>query len=174
MNQLCLLTGLTSSEMAAWTQAIASILTIVAGIWVMYRQMRYARREQNDREARMLEGIALLLSHLKELARNAWAEKKKLKRLPVGDSAEPGTIYQEFAKEIHHFPLEAAHGEIPIRALLIARRISNELQPFVNPGVMLDTDPDCERIFNEHIKKLDSQIRLLQKESKRLTLSRIQ
>lgn len=171
MNQLCLLTDLTTSEMAAWFQAVASFLAIVSGFLVMTCQMRYARQEQNNREARMLEGIALLLSHLKELARNAWAEKKKLERLPVGDPAEPSTIYQEFAKEIHHFSLEAAHGEIPIRALLIARRISNELLPFVNPGVMLDTDPDCERIFNEHIKKLDSQVRLLQKESKRLISS---
>lgn len=169
MNQLCLLTDLTSSEMAAWFQAIASFLSIVTGFLVVYCQNRNARQEQKKREARMLEGIALLLDHLKELARNAWTEKKKLERLPVGGPAEPSVLYQEFAEEIHHFPLEAAHGEIPIRALLEARRISNELLPFVNPGVMLDTDPDCERIFNEHIKKLDSQIRSLQKESKRLT-----
>ena len=55
MNRLCFASNLTSSEWAAWVQAIGSIAAIFAAIWIMsYQQRREAARERNRRFERTL------------------------------------------------------------------------------------------------------------------------
>lgn len=44
MNQLCFLSGLTSSEWASWVQAVGSILAIVGAAWIA----RYQAKLQRD------------------------------------------------------------------------------------------------------------------------------
>ena len=57
MSQLCFLTNLSSSDMAAWVQAVASSLAIIVGAGAVYWQTRRARLEQSEREARALDAI---------------------------------------------------------------------------------------------------------------------
>jgi hypothetical protein len=168
MNQLCLLTNLSSSDIAAWAQAIVSSIAIIVGAFVVFWQTRRARLEQTEREARVLDGIAYLLIHLKESANEARAEKKKLERLPLGHPAEPSARFKELTESIHRFPLEAAQGAVPIEALLVSRRVANELLPLVGPEPELDVNPDYEHWFHEYIRILDRQILFLQDEAKRL------
>lgn len=168
MNQLCSLTNFTSSDIAAWAQAIVSSIAIIVGAFVVFLQTRRARLEQTEREARVLDGIAYFLIHLKESAHEARAEKKKLVRLPQGHPAEPSARFKELTESIHRFPLEVAQGAVPIEALLVTRRVSNELLPLVGPEPELDVNPDHEDWFHEYVKILDKQILSLQDEAKRL------
>lgn len=57
MNQLCLLTGLTSSEWAAWVQAVGSIAAIIGATWIAIWQSRrqHAISRSVMREERRLE-----------------------------------------------------------------------------------------------------------------------
>ena len=168
MNQLCLLTNLSSSDVAAWAQAIVSSIAIIAGAWVLSWQTRHARLEQSEREARMLDGLAMLLIHLKESALLARAEKKKLARIPSEHPAKPSTTYRRLVEAIQHFPFEALHGAAPMDALLISQQVGNELLPYVGPEPELDVNPDHEDWFLEYIQILDRQITFLQEEAKRL------
>jgi hypothetical protein len=168
MNQLCLLTNLTSTDIAAWAQAIVSSVAIVAGASVVYWQTRRARLDQSEREARVLDGLALLIIHLKESAQAARAEKKKLERLPLEHPAEPSARFRQLIEAIHRFPLEAVHGAAPMDALLTSQRIGKELLPYVGPEPELDLVPEHEHWFNEYIRILDRQIHSLQKEAKLL------
>ena len=168
MNQLCLLTNLTSSDVAAWSQAIVSSVAIIVGAWVVFWQTRLTRLEQTEREARTLDGLAYLLFHLKESALEARAEKKKLERLPPGHPSEPITRFQELAESVHRFPLEAVQGPVPIEVLLVTRRVANGLLPLVSPEPELDVNPDHEHWFQEYVVILDRQILFLHDEAKRL------
>lgn len=168
MNQLCFLTNLTSSDIAAWSQAIVSSIAIIAGALVVFWQTRRARLEQSEREARMLDGIAHLLTHLKECAQEARAERKKLERWPPGYPAEPSTRFLELSEAIHRFPLEAVQGEVPLEALLNARRVAKEMQPLVGPEPELDVNPNFENTFHMYVTILDQQILHLRGEARRL------
>ncbi len=154
--------------MAAWAQAIVSSIAIVAGALVVFWQTRRTRFEQSEREARMLDGLALLVIHLKESAHEARAEKKRLKRLLLDHPAEPSTRFQQLIEAIHRFPLEAIHGAVPMDALLTSRRIGKELLPYVGPEPELDAIAANDQQFVKYIEILDRQIVSLQGESKRL------
>ena len=168
MNQLCFLTNLTSSDIAAWAQAIVSSIAIIVGALAVFWQARRARLEQSEREARVLDGLAHLLIHLKDCAHEARTERKKFHRLPIGHPTEPSTRFQELAEAIHRFPLEVAQGEVPLEALLNARRVAKEMLPVVGPEPELDVNQDFERIFHEYTTILEQQIRLLRVEAQRL------
>lgn len=168
MNQFCLLTNLSSSDIAAWAQAIVSSIAIIVGASVVFWQTRRARLDQSEREARALDGLALLLIHLKESALAARAEKKKLARLPPEHPAEPSARFHQIIEAIHRFPLEAVHGATPMDALLTSQRIGKELLPYVGPEPELDLVPDNEHWFNEYIGVLNREILFLQEEAKRL------
>ena len=131
-------------------------------------QTRRARLERSEREARILDGLAHLLIHLKSVACEARAERRKLLRWPIGHPAEPSTRFVELSEAIHRFPLEAAQGEVPIEALLNARRAAKEMQPLVGPEPELDVNPNFERTFLEYVTILDEQILLLRGEARRL------
>ena len=168
MNQLCLLTNLSSSDMAAWAQAIVGSVAIIIGACVVFWQTRRARLDQSEREARILGGLALLLIHLKESAQEARTEKKKLERLPLEHPAEPSSRFYQLVETIHRFPLEAVHGAVPMDALLTSRRVGKELLPYVSAEPELDLDSDHERWFQEYVGVLDRQIFFLQEEAMRL------
>jgi len=168
MSNLCLLTNMTSSDIAAWAQAIVSSIAMIVGAWVVYWQTRRARLEQSEREARALDGLALLLDHLRETAKSARAERKKIERLPHGHPAEPSTRYLQLMEAISRFPLEAVHGAVPMGALLTSQRVGNELQPYIGPEPELDVIPSNEQWFTDYIVILDRQIVFLQEEAKRL------
>lgn len=168
MNQLCLLTNLTSSDCAAWAQAFVGSIAIIVGAVVVIWQTRRAHLEQSEREARVLDGLARLLVHLKECAQESRAERKKLERWPSGHPAEPSTRFHELAEAIYRFPLETAQGEVPLNALLNARRAAKEMLSLVGHEPELDENPNYERTFNEYVAILDQQILLLRGEAKRL------
>ena len=131
-------------------------------------QTRRTRVEASEREARELDGLARLLIHLKDTAREARLEKRKMERWPPGHPAEPSTRYQELADSIHSFPLEAVHGEVSFEALLNARRAAREIQPLVGPEVELDVNPYFENVFAQYVGMLEQQILLLRSEAERL------
>lgn len=163
-----MLTNLTSAEVAAWVQALVSSVAIVVGALVVIWQTYRARLERSEREARVLDGLALLLIHLKECAQAARSERKKLARLSHNHPAEPSTRFQELLDAMYRFPLEAAHGAVPMNAILVGRRTAKELLPYIGPEPELDTNPDYERVFPEYVRTLDSQVLVLQEEARRL------
>ena len=168
MNTHCLLTNLTSSDIAAWAQAIASSIAIIVGAGVVIWQTHRTRLEASAREARELDGLARLLIHLKDTAHDARAEKRKSERWPPGHPAEPSTRFRELADAVHTFPLEAAHGEVSFEALLNARRAAREIQPVVGPEVELDLNVNYQEVFEEYVGMLEQQILLLRAEAERL------
>lgn len=167
MNQLCLLTGLTSSDIASWAQAVVGATAIVVGAVAIWWQTRRARLELCEREASALDGIARLLVHLKETAIEAREERRKIDRWPVGHPAEPSTRYQEVAQAVRDFPLEAVLNEVALEALLTARRASREIEPLVGPEVELDVNPNFETVFTAYKGILEQQIKQLREEGKR-------
>lgn len=168
LYSLWLLGNMSSSDIAAWAQAFVSSIAIIVGAWVVSWQTRRARLEQSEREARALDGLALLLVHLKETAKEARAEKRKIKRLPHAHPAEPSTRFLQLMEAINRFPLEAVHGAAPMDALLTSQRVGMEIQPYVGPEPELDVIQSNEQWFTEYIGLLDKQILFLQKEAKRL------
>ena len=48
MNQLCLFTGLSSSDLAAWVQAIGSIAAVVGAVWIALWQSRKQHKASLD------------------------------------------------------------------------------------------------------------------------------
>ena len=168
MNNLCLLTNLSSSDVASWAQAIVSSIAIGVGAWVVIWQTNRTRLEGSEREARALDGLARLLIHLKDTAREARAERAKLERWPPGHPAEPSTRFRELADAIHSFPLESVNGEVAFEALLNARRAAREMQPLVGPEPELDLNPNFQAVFVQYIGLLEQQILLLRSEADRL------
>ena len=168
MNNLSLLTNMTSADIAAWAQAIVSSIAIAVGAGAVVWQARRSRLEASEREARELDGLARLLVHLKDTAHDARAEKRNIERWPAGHPAEPSTRYRELADAVHKFPLEAMHGEVSFEALLNARRAAREIQPLVGPEPELDINPNFQRVFAEYIGMLEQQILLLRSEAERL------
>lgn len=168
MNQLCFLTDLTSSDVAAWAQAVVGMLAIISGAIAVHWQVRRGRLELAEREARTHDGLARLIIHLKDAAVEARAEKRKIRRLPQGHPAEPNLRFQKLAESIQRFPLEAVVAEVPLEALMNARRASKEMWPLVNPEPELDENQNFERTFAEYIGLLEQQILLLRVEAQRL------
>jgi len=142
MNQLCLSTNLSSWDIAAWAQAIVSSIALIVGACVVIWQTRRARLELCEREARAHDGLARLLIHLKESAQEARAERRKLERWPPGHPAEPSSRFNELANALHQFSLDSIHGEVPLNALLTARRAARELAPIVGPDPELEVNPN--------------------------------
>ncbi|MDB5956441.1 hypothetical protein, partial [Ramlibacter sp.] len=60
MNNLCLLTNMTSSEIAAWAQATVGTVAIVVGAIVVRWQVKRGRKDLLLAEARRLDGLARL------------------------------------------------------------------------------------------------------------------
>jgi hypothetical protein len=168
MNELCVTTNLSSSDMATWAQAVVSSIAIVVGAIVVFWQTCRARLDQSEREARVLEGIAHLLIHLRDCAGEARAERKKIHRCPAGHPEEPSTRFIEIADALQGYPLEAAPGEISVEAILNARRVAKALQPIVGPQTELDVNPDFEKAFHDYAQILDQQIVLLRTEANHL------
>ena len=168
MTELCFLTNLTSSDVAAWAQATVGALAIVVGAWAVHWQVKRNRMELSEREARFHDGLARLLIHLKDCAIEARAEKRKMKRWPPDHPAEPSSRFKELAEAIHRYPLEAMHAELPFEALLNARRAAREMWPLVSPEPELDVNPNFERTFQEYVGLLEKQILLLRDEAQRL------
>jgi hypothetical protein len=168
MNQLCLFTNLSSSDVAAWAQAIVSSIALVVGAFVVIWQTRRARLDISERESRAHDGLARLLIHLKDCAHEARAERRKIERWPPNHPAEPSTRFNELADAIHQYPLDSIHGEVPLHALLNARRAARELQLVVGPEPELDLNPNFENVFRSYIDILEEQILLLRSEAERL------
>ena len=77
MNELCVLTNLSSSDVAAWAQATVGAIAIVVGAGAVFWQVRRNRMDLSEREARAHDGLARLLIHLKDCAVESRAEKTK-------------------------------------------------------------------------------------------------
>ena len=167
MNQLCLLTGLTSSDIASWIQAVVGAVAIVVGAIAVWWQSRRARLEVCEREASALDGIARMLVHLKETAIEAREERKKIERWPEGHPAAPSTRSQEVAEAVRGFPLGAVLNEVAFEALLVARRASREIEPLVGPDIELDVNPNFEAVFSAYTGILEQQIKQLRAEAER-------
>lgn len=168
MNELCFPINLSSSDMAAWAQAVVSSIAIIVGAGVVFWQTRRARLDQCEREARILEGIAHILIHLKDCAGESRAERKKIQRWPIGHPEEPSTRFIEISEALQSYPLEAAPGEVSVEAILNARRVVKALLPIVGPEPELDVNPLFEKAFQDYVQILDQQIVLLRTEAKRL------
>ena len=168
MKELCVLTNLSSSDVAAWAQATVGAVAMMVGASAVFWQVRRNRMEVSEREARAHDGLARLLIHLKDCAIEARAEKRKLKRWPIGHPAEPSSRFKELADAIRRYPLEAIHAELPFEALLNARRAAIEIWPLVGPEVELDLNENFERTFQAYIGLLEQQILLLRAEAQRL------
>jgi hypothetical protein len=167
MNQLCFLTGLSSSDVAAWAQAVVGATAIIVGAIAVWWQARRARLELCERDASALDGIARLLVHLRDTAIEARAEKKKIDRWPPGHPAEPSVRYREISQAVRAFPLEAVSNEVAFEAVLTARRTSREIEPLVGPEPELDVNQNFETVFKAYMVILEQQINQLRSEAAR-------
>lgn len=165
MNNLCLLTNLTSADVAAWAQAVVGSIAIVVGAYFVVWQVRRGRLQECEREATELLGLARLLVHLRDGAIVARLEKRKLERWPYGHPAEPATRFLELVEAILRMPLENVHGDAAFEALLNARRVAKEIRPLVGPEPELDVNPNFQSTFEEYVKLIDQQIEILRKEA---------
>lgn len=168
ISAMCNFISLSSSEAAAWVQAIVSSLAIVVSAYVVVWQVRRGRFEQSEREARVLDGLAHLIAHLKQAAYDARSERRNLRRLPLGHPAEPSALFLDISETLRRFPLDTVPGAIPIEALLKSRRTATEMEPLVSPEPELDRSPENDRTFEAYVASLDQQILLLRKESEHL------
>lgn len=168
MNNLCLLTNLTSSDVAAWAQAVVGSAAIVVGAFFAVWQVRRSRLEACEREASHLYGLARLLVHLREVAIEARLERHKLERWPPGHPAEPSARFTELANAVHALPLEAIQGEVAFEALLNARRAAREFEPLVGPEPELEINENYRVVFEAYMGILNQQIELLRAEGARL------
>lgn len=168
MNELCLLTNLTSSDVAAWVQAAVGSIAIAVGAYFVVWQVRRGRLHECEREANELNGLARLLVHLRDNAVEARLEKRKLERWPHGHPAEPSTRFIELAEAVLRMPLENVRGDAAFEALLNARRVAREIQPLVGPEPELDVAPNFQATFETYTKILDQQIEVLRKEARSL------
>lgn len=168
MNKLCFLTNLSTSDFAAWAQAGVGALAMMVGACAVFWQVKRARMELSEREARAHDGLARMLVHLKDAAIEARAEKKSINRLAGNDPTEPSSRFKELAEAIQRYPLEAIHAEVPFEALLNARRVAKEMWRLVDETPELDARQDSETLFNAYIGALEQQILLLRGEAERL------
>jgi len=168
VNDLCLLTNLSSSDVAAWAQAVVSSVAILAGAYSVWWQVKRGRMELLEREAFALDGLARLLVHLRDYAIDARLEKRKLHRWPPGHPAEPHTRYAQLARAVAQYPLEAIGADIAFEAILNAQRVAWEIDPLVNPEPELDVNPNFQTTFEAYMKILDVQIEHLRGEAQRL------
>lgn len=168
MNNLCFITDLTSSDIAAWAQAVVGSVAIVVGAFFAVWQVCRSRREACEREASQLYGLARLLVHLRDIATEARLEKQKIERWSHGHPAEPSTRFTELASAVHALPLESVHGEVAFEALLNARRAAREIEPLVGPAPELTVNEDFRAVFEAYMGILDQQIELLRAEGARL------
>ncbi len=168
MNELCLLTNLSSSDVAAWAQAVVSSLAIVTGAFLVWWQVKRARMELLEKEAFSLEGLARLLVHLRDYAVEARLEKRKLERWPAGHPAEPHTRYAQLALAVTQYPLEALGPDSAFEAILSAQRVAREITFLVNPDPELDVNPNFQSAFEAYMNILDQQIEQLRGEAQRL------
>lgn len=159
---------MTSSDIASWAQAAIGSIAIVVGALVVNWQVRQGRKEAAEREARSLDGIVRLVTHLRDTAVEARAEKRKLERWPANHPAEPSTRYHELADAVHQFPFESVHGKVAFEALLNTRRAAREMQHLLGPEPELDFNKNSEEVFLAYQHLLDKQITLLRNESARL------
>ncbi len=126
MNMLCLTTNLTSSEMAAWVQAVGSIIAILAaggftvlGAWLDRRNARHDRRQQRYEIGRTLSVLSQNLSKAMTY---------------IEGQLESRTAVYEFAEGHRHFDfaemerLDFAISAIPLHELP---------SPLVTPAMLL-------------------------------------
>ena len=168
MNNLCFLTSLSSSDVAAWAQAVVSSLAIVVGAYFVHWQVKRGRMELLEREALAVDGLARLLVHLRDYAVEARLEKRKLERWPPGHPAEPHTRFAQLARAVTRYPLEAISADIAFEAILNAQRVALEVDPLVNPQPELDVNENYQTTFEAYMKILDEQISHLRAEAQRL------
>lgn len=168
MNNLCLLTNLSSADVAAWAQAVVGSIAIVVGAYFVVWQVRRGRLQECEREATELLGLARLLVHLRDGAIEARLEKRKLERWPFGHPAEPATRFFELVEAILRVSFENVHGDAAFEALLNARRVAKEIRPLVGPEPELDVNPYFQSTFEEYVKLIDQQIEVLRKEAQAL------
>lgn len=170
MNNLCLLTNLSSSDVAAWAQAVVSSIAIAVGAYSVWWQVKRGRMERLEREAFALDGLARLLVHLRDYAVEARLEKRKLQRWPAGHPAEPHTCYAQLARAVTQYPLEALGADIAFEAILSAQRVTREIDLLVNPDPELDVNPNFQATFEAYMKILDQQIGHLRAEAQCLLI----
>ena len=172
MNNLCLLTNLSSSVVAAWAQAVVGSVAIAVGAYFVVWQVRRARLEICEREASHLYGLARLLVHLRDIATEARLERHKMERWPSGHPAEPATRFMELANAVHSLPLESIQGEVAFEALLNARGAARDIEPLVSPEPELEVNQNYRVVFEAYMGILNEQIELLRAEGARLLRGR--
>ena len=69
MNELCFMSNLSSSEWAAWVQAIGSIAAIASAVWIMNQQHKQEIQRRRTVEAHRLDLLERLAAELLERVR---------------------------------------------------------------------------------------------------------
>ena len=165
MNVSCLLTNLTSSDLAAWAQAIVGATAIVVGACCVVWQARRARLQGYEREATELYGLARLLIHLRDTAEEARLERREVQRWPTCHPAEPATRFSELAEALFRMPLGVVYGDAALEALLKTRIVASKIRPLLGPEPELSVNTDLQAMFESCIGILDQQIEILLREA---------
>ena len=63
MNELCFFSNISSSEWAAWVQAIGSVAAILSAIWIMHLQHKHGEILAKREALRRLESVRAVVLH---------------------------------------------------------------------------------------------------------------
>ena len=168
MNELCLFTKLTSSEIAAWAQATVAALAIFIGALVVVWQTRQTRIEAGEREARKLDGLALLINYAVRCSEKTIEELHVSRTYPQAERWDPSKKFQSIFKDIAQYPIDSAPGKVPVEALLASRAAMDQLYLLIGPEPTLGQQPMDGLVFSECIETMKKQIDLLQDEATNL------
>jgi hypothetical protein len=118
---LCLFTNVTSSEWAAWVQAIGSLAAVMSGTAAVFWQNHQAKKVQRTRDVERIRAVAMLL-RLSAEAMEKWLKLWKCEEVP-----EPKVIQQHWrtfelaAEELRRIGGDVALSPVIVMNLILAR-----------------------------------------------------
>ena len=170
MNHLCLLTGLTSSEWAAWVQAVGSISAIIGATWIAIWQsrrqhaisrsvMREERRLERTEVARALLALSINCAHAVDHGAKQFPD-----RVAVHEIAEQATHFDfNELRIIENAVLGIPLYSLPHKLVPLAMILSSTVRQFrekVESALLLHREMDAGA-FGEFFAVLGSMQRSL-------------
>ena len=168
MNELCLLSGLTSSEWAAWVQAIGSVAAIAAAVWIMNRQHKIAEMQETKRR---LDRMNLLEKMVSELIRRLHQNEGLFEETDgTGAFTAYANTLQVRLDAVHSIPLQEIQSpEVIAQAHIVLHWIGTLVKIFDEASTQKrskETLQALKKILDVHFSTIDEEHAELTKQIK--------